>query len=661
MCGLAGIFDPERRPIERTVLQRFDRALAHRGPDDAGWAWDDGASLVLGGGGDDDDGDDVLGRRGWEGRAPARALLFHRRLSILDLTAAGRQPMGGRGGGPVLALNGEIYNYLELRRELEGAGVAFTSASDTEVLLRALERRGPDALARLVGMFAVALWEPERSRLLLARDPFGIKPLYYAVEDGRLAFASEIKALLELPWISRRIDPRAIWTYLRLGLTDAGEATCFAGIRQVPAGGWLRIDSNGLGSIEPRLYWEPAAAARSARGQVEGMSFDAAAERLRELLEESVRLHLRSDVPVGTTLSGGIDSSTILMLMRRQLGAQGRIHSFSFVPDDPRLSEEHWIGIMERAGATTPVRRRPQAADLQRALRSLVRTQDQPFQSTSVFAQHQVFAAVRDSGIKVALDGQGADELFGGYPGHVGAQLASLLRGRRWGEGLALWRQARRRPGLDGGVLARRALAASAAGPWEGAARRLAGREALPDWIEPRWFFDRGVRPSVADFGPAPASLRDQQAASLSRTMLPALLRYEDRNSMAHGVEGRVPFLTTSLAEFALALPGHYHIGPDGETKRLLRRAMRGIVPDEVLDRRDKVGFVTPQTGWLAQLEPWVEEALASPRLRALGLFRLPRLRTMWEEARRQPSGFDSRVWRWLNLLEWAEVFDLTD
>lgn len=649
MCGIAGIIDARRRAVPVEVLRRFEGAIAHRGPDDAGWIWDHGDAVIRG-----EDG-------GWDRLPPARCLIFHRRLSILDLTAAGRQPMSAGHLGPYLALNGEIYNYLELRQELSAEGVSFTSTSDTEVLLQALMRKGPSILDRLIGMFAFSYWDRARGRLLLARDPFGIKPLYYAVEDGRVAFASEIKALLELPWISRRLHPRAIWTYLRLGLTDAGESTCFAGIRQVPAGGSLDLDVERPEEARPVTYWDPDRAADAARPKVEGLSFEAAAEQLRHLLEGSVALHLRSDVPVGATLSGGIDSSTVVMLMRRQLGEAGRIHSFSFVPDDPRLSEAPWIEMIEGAGRVTAHRSQPRATDLHRSLRDLIRTQDQPFQSTSVFAQHQVFSSIREAGIKVVLDGQGADEILGGYPAHVAARLASLLRAGCWADALRLWREARRRPGIDGGVLWRRALASYAAGPWEGAARRLIGREAMPGWIEPRWFQERGVEPGARDFGLAPGSLREQQVSSLTRTMLPALLRYEDRNSMAHGVEGRVPFLTPEIAGFALALPEEYHIGPDGETKRLLRRAMRGIVPDGILDRRDKIGFVTPQTDWLVQLAPWVEEMLASPRLRSLGMLRPERLRLMWEETRGRPSGFDSRVWRWLNLVEWADVFDLQD
>jgi asparagine synthase (glutamine-hydrolysing) len=574
---------------------------------------------------------------------------MHQRLSILDLSTAGRQPMTEPTGRWHIVFNGEIYNYVELRSELERLGHAFRTASDTEVLLNAFIEWDRAALTRLIGMFAFAVLDAQRGRLFLARDFFGIKPLYYARPGADLVFASEIKALLGWPGLRRGAEPQRLYEYLRFGQTDHGGGTLFQAVRQLPPGHCLDVTQAHGWAGEPEPYWRLQARERF------DVSFDEAARRVRQLFLDNIRLHLRSDVPVGAALSGGIDSSAIVAAMR---AAQPRLelHAFSYVADRADLSEERWIDAAAlRADAILhKVRARPE--ELLDDLDRLVELQDEPFGSTSIYAQHRVFRAAREHGIPVMLDGQGADEMLGGYRMYFVTRLASLVR--RGGLGRA-WKFLRAASALPGGGRAR--LAAQCLGSLLPARlRRLgmaaAGRGLMPKWLNRTWFIRRGAGPHLAT-RPSARSLTEHLEQTLCETSLPMLLRYEDRNSMAHSIESRVPFLTVPLATFLLQLPEEYLIGRDGTTKNVFRHAMRGLVPDVILDRRDKIGFVTPERQWLLELRPWVEKSLTSECAGAIRALDLPAMCAEWQRVREGGRRFEAPVWRWVNLIRWAQRY----
>ena len=619
MCGIAGLVLDEPAKLPSGV--DFLEALAHRGPDDAGKL--------------------VWGDRVW---------LFHRRLSILDPTPGGRQPMSTSDGRLTIVFNGEIYNFLELRAELKGLGHRFRSQSDTEVLLAAWAEWGKDSIQRLMGMFAFAIFDTRERTLYLVRDFFGIKPLYYCRFNGGFAFASEIRPLLRLPGVSRRVSPEQVYRYLRFGLTDDGEKTLFADVYQVPAAHFLRINLDTLEVSSPTRYW------RLDLGEPSSLSFQDAAEKLRELFLESVRLHLRSDVPVGSALSGGIDSSAIVMAMR-YLEPGLELHTFSYVADDPSVSEEAWVDLVGRAARACvhKVRLTPQelVADLDR----LVEVQGEPFGSTSIYAQYRVFRLVRETGIKVVLDGQGGDELLGGYVPYTAARVASLVRSGRLREALELLGRASQQPGRKG--LWRQVLSHLLPASLQPLARRVARQGLTPSWLRWQWFADRGVIPTLPRPRYRQQHLRHELLHTLTHTSLPQLLRYEDRNSMAHSVESRVPFLTPRLAEFVFSLPEDYIVAPDGTTKAVFRAAMRGIVPDAILGRRDKVGFATPEQRWLKELFPWVERQLSPSTLELVPVLDPEGVRREWQAVLSGKRPFDFRVWRWLNLLAWGRVFEV--
>ena len=387
MCGIAGIVQTDGRDVSRDSLDRMVARLEHRGPDDVGRAF--GENWALG----------------------------HRRLAILDLTNEGHQPMVL--GDLVLVYNGEVYNYLELRAELEALGHEFRSSTDTEVVLHAYQEWGEDCLERFIGMWALALLDQRRQGLFCARDRLGIKPFYYARDGGRFLLASECPALLEAD-VSRRVDEDALATYLVTGLTDHDGGTFYAAVRQLPPACRASLDLNS-GSFEVAPYYDFAAASAGPA---------ASAAEYREVLEDSVRLRLRSDVPVGTCLSGGLDSSTVAALASREARRLGRdrFHAVtagvgSGAPDETAFARR----VVEHCDLAWDVVS-PSFADVARDLEACLFAQGEPVGGPSVFLQYCVMRHARERGLKVMLDGQGGDESLLGYERYYPAVFGALMR-----------------------------------------------------------------------------------------------------------------------------------------------------------------------------------------------------------------------------------------
>jgi asparagine synthase (glutamine-hydrolysing) len=659
MCGLVGCVGAAAGRHALPAVQRALAMLEHRGPDSSGllvYGGRDRTALLL----------DGLGRSR-ELRRPddgsAGVVLGHRRLAIIDPSPAGHQPMVSADERFAIALNGEIYNYLELRAELEGRGVRFRSRSDTEVLLAAWAAWGPACLPRLVGMFAFVVVDFGARRVTFARDPFGMKPLYYADAGGSLAFASEIRALLRLAGVSRRADPQRVYDYLDLGITDHGDRTMLADVRALPAAHYAELPLDGTPQLRPVCYWQPDLGARL------DVSFDEAARRLRDLFVESVRLHLRTDTQVGTLLSGGIDSSAIVMAMREVAGRSLELHTFSYIGDHEAVNEEPWIDAVNTAVGAQPHKLRlgPEewAADFDR----LVDSQDEPFGTIAVYAQHRLFGLAREAGVRTVLDGQGGDELLGGYRWMWSARVASLLKRGAWRDAVHLLRSARGARGrYDPPVrdILLRAVAMCLPRAAATAAQRLARRDVRP-WIDRAWARRHGATPLTPWWagGRGRDVLREALWLGVRERTLPTLLRYEDRNSMAHSVEARLPFLTPALAELALALPESYLVAPNSSGKAVFRAAMRGLVPDVVLDRRDKVGFSVPIHAWIPRLpvlQELLEEAATLPAVNPRGLAPLlPRVRAggslldiMLSHPVRDRMKYSMWVWRIAGLAAWV-------
>lgn len=581
MCGIAGIVRLDSAPVDAAGLHRMAALQTHRGPDGQGFAAFPRDHTAL--------------PRLWREPAQVPVLgdcpvgLAFRRLAILDLTEAGHQPMGTPDGRYWVVFNGEIYNHVELRRELEASGASFRSRTDTEVLLAAWSAWGERCLERMEGMFAFGILDRPGQRLFLARDRFGIKPLYWAEHAGGIAFASEIKPVLAGLGMPARPSTAAAHDLLVRGRKDHRETTFFEGVQQLPPAHLLTVKAR---AAPPRAYYDLSDAVRRRMADLPEAP-EARTRLFREALEATVRSHLRSDVPVGTCLSGGLDSSAIVCLvaairadLRTALGAtpasDGRFHTFSARSADPALDEGRYMDAVTRHTGLPNHAVIPGPAGFFDDLPDLLWHQEEPFQGGSPYAQWMVMREASASGVKVLLDGQGADEILGGYPGTAPSAVADDLARLRWGRALSTWRHSSL-GGAKGLAAAGLALvgvrAPRRASPLLSQELRSAGTGSEP----PR---------------DLPTRLRSERRALVS-WHLPALLHYEDRNSMAHSLEARVPFLDRRLVELALALPAEDLLGA-GWSKRILREAVAADLPEGVRSRRDKIGFATPDASWMA-------------------------------------------------------------
>ncbi len=621
MCGLAGAWWRDEPHDAENRVAAAVRSLAHRGPDGQG-------SLL---------------RR----EAFGTLAIGHSRLAILDLSRRGLQPMWSRCGRYALVYNGEVYNYLELRAELEALGVELRSGTDTEVLLEAWALWGRDCLPRLTGMYAFCIYDAQGHMLTLVRDPFGMKPLYFEHTEGSLFFASEIGALLQLRPGRPELDVQRSYDFLAHGDYDTSDACFIRGVSHLTQGTAVTLDLTTGRMSEPMRWWTPQFKDEAP------LSWPQAVEAVREGFLKNVRQHLRSDVPVGVALSGGIDSSAVVCAMRH-VDPNMPIHTFSYVAEDPRLSEESWVAMVNDRvggiGTTVRASHTGMAEDLD----EVISCQGEPFGGSSIYAQYRIFKAVREAGISVTLEGQGADELWAGYHGYPNQRILSLLESGRW---MAALRFAWNWGGWPGRSFswAVRDFARFRAHLLN--AERKAG-PAFPEWVDADALLAAGVNPRLTR-NPlrADASRRrvvEELATVATKRDLTKLLRDGERNSMHFSVESRLPFLTTDMADLALSMPEDYLIGANGETKRVFRAAMRGIVPDAILDRRDKIGFSTPESDWMLKARRTVKESLEMNR--SVPFLRTDRMHHHFDRVCSGDVRYTPVVWRWLNFGRWYRM-----
>jgi asparagine synthase (glutamine-hydrolysing) len=578
MCGIATIVGPG---WDQAQLESMLRAQAHRGPDDTGtYVADDG----------------IVG-------------LGNNRLSILDLSAAGRMPMRSADGSLLITFNGEVYNYLELRREL--ADYPFRSGNDTEVVLAAYERWGEACLDRLIGMFAFALWDAPERKLFAARDRFGVKPLHYHERsDGTLLLASEIKAL-HGAGVPAKPDPVAWATYLTYGLSDHGERTFWDGIHSVPPGHAL-VWRDGVSSV--RRWYDLAERV----GEAEDVRSDAAVEdEYLALATEAVRFRFRSDVPVGINLSGGVDSSTLLALVDRLGGLEAEVAAFTFTTGDPRYDELPWVRQM-LAGTRHPlVVSELSPEQVPELALSVQRAEDEPFGGLPTLAYARLFETAREHGTIVLLDGQGMDEQWAGYD-YYSAHLTEFPSG-------------------------------PAIGPVQGS------RDASlrPDCLTAEF---RALAEPLLPPRAFPDALRARQYVDACFAKIPRALRFNDRVSMRASTELREPFLDHRLVELAFRQPAARKIS-NGTHKALLRRIVSSLVPGGVVDA-PKRPLQTPQREWLrGPLASWAE-ALIDEAVAVYGGTWLEQegIRSAWREYCSSPADNSHPVWQWLNLGLWHQL-----
>jgi asparagine synthase (glutamine-hydrolysing) len=639
MCGITGFLDlaPEL-PREQlaTVVLAMAATLRHRGPDDL-TTWVD---------------------------APAGIAFGHTRLSIIDLSPAGAQPMASASGRYVITYNGEIYNARDLVPDLEAKGVRFRGHSDTEVLVEAIDAWGLErTLGRVNGMFAFGLWDREERRLHLVRDRLGKKPLYYGVQGRTFLFGSELKALRAHPRFAANVDRDALARFLRFSYVPS-PWSIYEGIRKLPPGSVLTIDAASARSAAPVQFWSAFTAFEANRSPVP--SDDALVDELHELLRSAVRMRMISDVPLGAFLSGGIDSSTIVALMQEH--SSEPVRTFTIGTTSRTHNEADVAHEVARILGTRHTELIVTADDALAVIPRLGSIYDEPFSDSSQIPTYLVSELARRDVI-VSLSGDGGDEIFGGYDRYrwlprTARRFQRVPSGARraMAKGLlalppravdAAVRSipARRRPRIPSVKLAKFASIA----PLDDPAAMYA--ELVTHWHEPQSMVvgARSVDTIVdhEEEWPQVGGLENLLMALDTCTYLPDdILVKLDRATMAVGLEGRVPLLDFRVVEWAAALPPRSKIA-HGESKHLLRRVLRSYVPDEVLER-PKAGFGVPVGEWLrGPLRPWAEDLLAPTRLSAEGYFRPEPVQTMWCEHQAGRRDWEYHLWDVLMFQSW--------
>ena len=607
MCGICGILGPE---VKTRELEAMTAAQHHRGPDDRGVELLEDGAVGLG----------------------------HNRLSIIDLSKAGHQPMLGADGRLTIVFNGEVYNYLELKREL--SGYPFHGDSDTEVVLAAYERWGEACLEHFVGMFAFAIWDAGKGRLFCARDRLGVKPFHYTHHGGRFLFASEVKALLAVG-VPVQPDKESWALYLAHGVYELPGRTFFKEVQALPPAHAMTVTTDG--TLKQWRYWNLAERAEKPLNTDD----DTAADKVRALLEDSVRLRLRADVPVGVMLSGGLDSAAVMTTVDRLLPKDGEIETFTGVFGDPRYDEDDFSEQVPRQArwrrsfAFFPVEKMWELAD------QAVWHQEAPFGGVSTLLYHQAHKLAKERGVTVLLEGQGGDELFAGYGYFRPPYYLDLLEAGGW-------RTVRREMKETQGE----------SRDWLSQVRLLReGREAAVYYDGSSHLradcISGDVRKNVSlPTYPAPFSdhLRNALYRDLCITKLPRVLRMNDRVSMSYSRELRQPLIDHRLVEYALRLSGNHKIR-GGQGKFLLRHAMRRDLPEDVRGTPKRF-VVTPQREWLAgPLAGAVTDIIESREFRERGLFDVAEVRRAWKKFRGGDSKNAFFVWQWVNTELWFRRF----
>lgn len=634
MCGLVASVCPHRG-LRSADLTRMLQNARHRGPDGFGTLFSEGNS--------------------WENRETVSAWigLGHVRLAIIDLSDASAQPITSKCGRYALIFNGEIYNYLELRTELVGFGRTFTSRGDSEVLLQGLIQWGTGVLPRLRGMFSFVFVDLKDQSVIAARDRYGIKPLYLWREGENFHFASEIKQFSGHPKWKAQLNQKAALEFLLYGVTDYSESTLFKDVEHILPGSVATLTRTSSKELRVTKWWNPQ------RTPFEG-SYEDACEKYQHLFRQSLDIHLRSDVPIASCLSGGLDSSAIVGATSRWFD-KNRIshHTFTATSDDRKLDESQYARAVNEFSGSTGHELLPTSERLWKELDQIIWHQDEPFGSTSIFAQWCVFSAMADQGIKVALDGQGADEQLGGYNSFVSLHIVNQIMKWRFISAQHSFKNFKNSGRVSTGSI----LSAMAYTHLPKTLRGVAGRLAkIPsqnsgNWLNPRLIDGVGVQDPFTPLGEYPQSVSALSRDMVDRINLPMLLRFEDRNSMAFGIEARVPFVDHELMEFALTLPEEYLLR-DGNTKSVLRDSVADCLPITVAQRRDKIGFQTAERSWLASHANEILSEFDQLSERADGIMTTSTREFMQIALSGENPNYLSG-WRMFVLLRWMKVFDV--
>ncbi len=631
MCGIAGVFDyayPSNPEVSPELLTKMSDAMVHRGPDDAGW---------------------FISRDG-------RCGMTFRRLAIVDLSPAGHQPMTTPDGRFTITFNGEVYNHLEVRKELEAKGYNYKSKSDTETILYAFMEWGEECFKKFLGMFAIAIWDEEKREVFLIRDRIGIKPLYFANPDGRFMWASEIKVLLQHPAISAQLNERALPHYLSFLMPPAPE-TMFKGIHKLEAGNCIRITSNG--EITERKWWSLLDA-----GDIDtSLTEEKAIEDLRFLLRRAIKDRMMSDVPFGVFLSGGIDSSLNVALMSELMDRPVQTFTVGFTELE-KYNELKYARQIAEKFKTNHHEILIESKDAQAIIPKLAWHEDEPNGDPVCIPLYFVSKLARDNGTIVVQVGEGSDEEFLGYPWMI---RDMKFRAKYWKEWLP--KPLRKLGYLASSPIIKHPLMREYMRRYsEGEEFFWGGAMAYTETHKKNLFtnyskedhstytFAQKWHSEINARYPDTEYTRRMMYLEFRQRLPEMLLMRVDKVSMATSIEARVPFLDHRIVEYAFRMPTSVKLGPDLVPKHILKKASEGIIPNELIYRK-KQGFAAPVAEWLKKdLKPLFDESLASSNI-AKEYFSLPYIKQLQSDHIEGKRKNGDLLWVLMNLMLWEKAY----
>jgi len=594
MCGIFGMVVPHGKKIERTLVQTATDKLFHRGPDSGGCFLENNVALG------------------------------NRRLAIIDLSDTGNQPMTFQ--GLTITYNGELYNYVEIRTELIKIGHFFKTSTDTEVILAAYKEWGTNCVQRFNGMWAFAIYDSRQQIVFCSRDRFGIKPFYFIWTAQTFAFASEIKAFKPLPLWKPILNQEIASDYLTKGLQNHTNQTLFKNVNQLPAGHHLFFDLKSH-SFQIEKYYDISTVEQNA-----ALNFDEAAIEFRRLLKDSIRLHSRSDVKVGSALSGGLDSSSIVALQyEMQENQKNKLEVVAYTSDIPEFDESPFVESLIKKYPVSLHKTSSSFEETMLKVDEVIKAHDEPLLSASLIAQYFVFKAAKENKIKVMLDGQGADELLAGYGTYYMPFLKEIGPSRI----IKLFQEVL-------GLLGKHHIKLN---------KKLSFFKKNTDYQQYLYLYNGNAIKPIHGF-------RNHSNYMIQKGILPALLQFEDRNSMANSVESRVPFLDYRLVEFCMSLPAEFKI-KNGVRKAILREGMKNDLPGKILNRYDKMGFTTPQESWLSQNPEIILETIQNAISYSPEIFDERLYQFAAKVLSKKRTSHYSFLWRVMTFGRWLELYKI--
>lgn len=639
MCGIAGIVGGVGQCIDKDRLAQMSAAMRHRGPDDEGYAlYDDQSETISLYAGSDTSPYLTLEQLSEASGCPSVGFAF-RRLSILDLSEAGHQPMVSEDQRYMMVFNGEIYNYKELRAELEQIGFAFRSSSDSEVVLASFVAWGSESVKRFNGMWSISIFDAQKKSLFASRDRFGIKPFYYAMVDDGFIFASEIKQIL--PFLGRgvTVDDDVAFQYLHDGTKDYSNQTFFKGVSQLEPGCSITYAD---GKIQVNRYWD-----FKIKDSYSNCSEEQIKDEFMKLFRSSVEYRYRADVPVGVALSGGLDSSSIAV-MANEISTQP-LETFTVVYEDHKYDEREYARLVANSIKCNRHEFGPTVRGLEKEMDEMIHHMEEPLRSISTYSQWCLMKGVKECGVTVLLEGQGADELLGGYHWYYNDYFHDLLSSfslvKFLREVSCYSKYHKNKPAY---------IVLNVFKSWL--------KQKLPSKLRPK----NKLKLLTRDIGRIDQNdsrlFKYKLGAQLNfglRCLIRELLNYGDKTSMRFSVENRVPFLDYRLVEFVTVLPLSQKIC-NGKTKSLLRESLKSLLPSEIYNRYDKLGFATPQEKWQQnELKKIIQKELNNSGVLESKYFEKERTKEYINEYFKGKHNDYSFVWRCYNFSRWLKLYNV--